>query len=173
MKKYIAGIFTGIIITAAITVSAATVKQYILTPSTAKVFVNGTVQTEQGQPVLEYNKNTYIPASMLTKSGVLTKNGNNYIFDSKPVAAVPKVTTPKKSAESYLQVINNKNYVRYVDIYKSLKDKGFQFSAINNEDIKAAKDNETIMFYYKDSFYYNGISYIDYDFFVQNIYPLL
>ncbi|MDP4133996.1 MAG: hypothetical protein Q8882_08295, partial [Bacillota bacterium] len=136
----------------------------------SKVLVNGTVQTGL---ILDYNKNTYVPASMLTKSGVFTKEGNNYLYGSEPVVSVPK-NTPKKSAESYLQVVNGKNVVLYTDFYKILKDKGYQFSLVNNnQDIQLSKGNVTVVITKDVSYQFGYKGYTDYDFFVQYIYPLL
>lgn len=59
MKKFIVGFLLGTVLTAALPISAA-VQQYVLTPATYPIMVDGVELNDPDYPVLNYNGTTYL-----------------------------------------------------------------------------------------------------------------
>ncbi|ODM27642.1 hypothetical protein A7W90_16265 [Clostridium sp. Bc-iso-3] len=59
MKKFVIGFLLGAVLTAALPISAA-VQQYVLTPATYPIIVDGVELNDPDYPVLNYNGTTYL-----------------------------------------------------------------------------------------------------------------
>lgn len=78
MKKYVIGCMVGVIMTLGTTVFADQVKQFILTPTTYPIIVDGVEYKDDEHPVLNYEGSTYVP---LAKLGDIT--GVDYVWNEK------------------------------------------------------------------------------------------
>ncbi|UQZ81737.1 hypothetical protein SK3146_00893 [Paenibacillus konkukensis] len=78
MKKIVAGMIIGSVLTISTTALADAVKQYILTEVTYPLFVNGKEYKDSTNPILNYDGSTYVP---LAKLGDLT--GVNYTWNDQ------------------------------------------------------------------------------------------
>lgn len=184
MKKMFAGIVIGILLT--VSVNAAV--QYTLTESPWKIVVDGQVVQDEKLPMLlmepGYN---YAPVAVFRE--ICGKIGLG--FEANAEAKEVRITT-KQEVKVVSETVQTVEYVEPAtievdgvkkalvsDVYKLLKAKGY-----NMKD--SGKSNFTLYIYdpsdsliFKDvpfsmhQYNGNGVGFIDYQFFTENIKPLI
>ena len=191
MKKMFAGIIIGILLT--VSVNAAV--QYTLTESPWKIVVDGQVVQDEKLPMLlmepGYN---YAPVAVFREICGKIGLGFEANAESKEVRITTKQEVKKVSTtnitptpplaveykEPYTIEYNGKRLAFLGDINDMLKPLGYEIAASNKSDgllwlrCNGAPVIKDIACYWnKHPDHKQGVAYIEYDFYVENIEPLI
>lgn len=99
MKKFILGFLTAALLFSAMPIGAA-VQQYVLTPTTSKITVDGKTVTDAKLPIMAYQGYNYIPAS--TFKSICDKIGIGFKWDgtSKEIQLATSSSTATSAAST-------------------------------------------------------------------------
>jgi len=162
--KFVAGILVGAAVATTGSVFAAEIKQYILTPASYPIVVNGTEFNDPVAPILNYEGSTYVP---LAKLGDIT--GVNYTWNdaAKRVEIVTGIAVVKNDAsetkvehaltavdaqEKYAGYKMLKGYTDSDKYQIYFKGNASSFS-VTTEDLRNINLNEMVTWSYKDKEY--------------------
>lgn len=191
-KQLIIGFVLGVLLFSIVPVSA-TVQEYLLQKSSAKLMVDGIEFSNKELPVLNYKGYNYLPAAtfreICDKIGVgfewvgekkeiqiETGTKNNTAISNKE-QSLTQATTYKKDGFDIL-THNNKEYVAYVDIKNKLPD-GYKFDYEPGKNIifiatyerdKDGRDTiKSIVLNDIPHILYERKTWIEYDYYLNNI----
>ncbi|HEX2925073.1 MAG TPA: hypothetical protein VHP38_02245 [Ruminiclostridium sp.] len=182
MKKYIAGLLSGIIIAMSVTAFAAVELKVI--PNPYPVMIDGTKADVQGYNI---NGSTYLKLSDLKVTGLNAKFANKQITISKAQESTEttKDGTTKMTSDSLkIYTIDDKEYVSMRDVCKlyskfsygipeglSPEDKALAFKKITSRDQFTTSYKDLIP--RMEFFIYEGATYVSVDYYTNTILPLI
>lgn len=185
-KELILGFFIGVLLFGVIPVGA-TVQEYILKKSPHKLVVDGQEVVNEELPILIYNGYNYLPAATFREicdrigvefewageaQEIRISTNRRVSKEEKPKAEIANIE--KDGLE--LTVINETEYISLRKIHEYLIDNDLDYYVQYSPELKKVQllsKQDTILLDEIPTYVFQGLSYVEYDYFEHNILPLV